>query len=187
MAGKESTATCMQCGIVFMHKRTRQACCSKKCMGIRYRISWEDRFQRCVKVAGPDECWPWTASTTAVGYGQMTHRNRSITAHRFSWERTNGPIPQGLLVCHHCDNRKCVNPRHLFLGTHADNSQDMVRKGRGKIPNLRGEELPSKLTDDRVREIRRSTLSNTELGKAFGVVPSTIAWVRSGTTWKHVA
>lgn len=187
MGNKESTATCKQCGETFRHKSWRPSFCSKLCMGISSRIPQEVRFTKNVAVSGPDDCWLWTASTAKSGYGQMTHCGETRHAHRFSWEREHGPIPAGMCVLHRCDVRACVNPRHLFLGTKADNTADMMAKGRGKIPNFRGEECGnSKLTEDHVRQIRRSTLPSAHLAVRFGVVPSTVRWVRSGATWKHV-
>lgn len=82
-------------------------------------------------------CWEWRGSFFRSGYGQFTLRNpeggrKNWSAPRFSWTRTNGPIPPGLSVLHRCDNRKCVRPDHLFLGTHQDNMADMKAKGRAR-------------------------------------------------------
>src|SRR6476660_6501286 len=77
-------------------------------------------------------CWNWAKSKTKAGYGTLrSYDNVLLYAHRFSWELHHGPIPPKLYVCHHCDNPGCVRPDHLFVGTHNDNMQDMLKKGRG--------------------------------------------------------
>jgi len=150
------------------------------------------RFWAKVDVRGPDECWLWTGSTIRSGYGMVNVKRKSKLAHRVSWELQNGPIPDGggwhgTCVLHRCDVRNCVNPAHLFLGTHRDNMLDMGAKGRGRQP--RGEATAgAKLTESDVLEIRRRYAgggwTQTELGDEFGVTQANISLiVRAERNW----
>lgn len=151
-----------------------------------------DRFWEMVRRGPSEECWPWTGSTRAGGYGAIAvrvpgRRHRLAPAHRVSWELHNGPIPDGLQVLHRCDNPPCVNPAHLFLGTNDDNVADMLSKGR----NLVGQRCAhAVLTAEDVRRARVLFRSGTPLGdisrQLGGVNRGTIRSAINRSTWKWV-
>lgn len=141
----------------------------------------KERFER--KVDKSSGCWVWLASLGSTGYGQFSVDNRPRKAHRVSYEMYRGPIPAGIFVCHSCDNRLCVNPDHLFLGTSKDNLQDMASKGR----SCHGESRHNaKLTDEKVRFVRNSTQSNRALARLCGVSEAAIRNAKAKRTWRHV-
>jgi hypothetical protein len=147
------------------------------------------------KIERTDACWNWTGIKWQSGYGDFrTYKdNKSIStsAHRYSWELHFGEIPEGMYVLHKCDNRGCVNPEHLFLGTQKENIQDMVNKGRAPINALRGTESPkAKLTADQVREIRKlyenPTYGFRKIAKMFGVSKHSISLIVKKESYKDV-
>lgn len=141
-------------------------------------------------------CWLWLAGGQKIGYGSITVNGRAERANRLSWLLHRGPIPEGLWVLHKCDNPFCVNPGHLFLGTHLDNMADMVRKGRhatkhgrGMTPEfaVRGQDHGNaKLTTAAAQEIINSKISASVLAQKFGVKERIIYAIRSGKRWAHL-
>lgn len=146
----------------------------------------EQRFWR--HVTKTSTCWLWQGAGIGSGYG-VTNRSReqkSYYAHRAAYEMTFGPIPPGLFVLHRCDVRLCVRPDHLFVGTAADNTHDMMQKGRGIIGENKTEAV---LRDSVVRQIRRlneNGMAPTAIGRELGFPRGTIRAVLEGRTWKHV-
>lgn len=130
-------------------------------------------------------CWLWTGGLCGpMGYGSFTVRTGvSRAAHRVSWEVHRGEIPAGMFVCHRCDTPSCINPDHLFLGTHADNMADCVAKGRHAIGSDAG---GAKLTEAQVELIRQSSEPGPKLATEYGVSNSTISCIRTGKLWAHV-
>lgn len=144
----------------------------------------KDRISKRVSLT-PEGCWQWNGSGNSNGYGIMTHKGKSRSAHRVSFEVFNGPIPEGLHVLHTCDNRGCVNPQHLLVGTAKENRADCKNKGR--LNALCGSENGfAKLTEADVWEIRTSSLGPRALGEKFGLHEGSICSIRAGKTWKHV-
>lgn len=141
-----------------------------------------------VAITCPDECWIWQAGQTGTGYGQVKVPGRGPSkAHRVAYELANGPIPaghgyHGTVVMHSCDEPLCCNPRHLSLGTQAQNLRDMAEKGRRK-----GERSPNaKLTEEQALYIKHSNRSARSIALDLGVRPETAQHIRRGTRWGHL-
>lgn len=160
------------------YKRARMAGTLPK----RELITLGEKIQRCVIVNPVTNCWEWRRQLDKLGYARISFTGAaSRLAHRISFAEFVGPIPEGLDVCHRCDNRKCCNPAHLFLATHQENMADRDAKGRGKMP-----QPTTKLTPEQVRIIRNSSISSMVLGRKFRVDRHTISRARSGRTHRDV-
>lgn len=140
-----------------------------------------------VEIGEFDSCWNWTGYLIDGRYGRLGFQGRIVLAHRLAYELCFSSIPEGLDVCHVCDNPLCCNPRHLFLGTHLDNMRDMKKKKR----NTFGERHPTaKLTEAQVTEIRSRYASGegaAKLALEFGLVKRSVNHIIAGDTWKHIA
>ena len=178
---------CAYCGKAFRGRPWRaRKTCSKRCGALAQPVrSLESRMDEYIRKE-PGGCWIWTGATDAFGYGRVTlpRPRRPGLAHRAAYELWRGSIPSGLWVLHRCDNPKCVNPSHLFLGTPQDNVRDMTSKSR----QARGaQNAAARLTSDDVSLILSSSEAGTVLAAMFGVCASTINRVRRGETWAHLS
>jgi hypothetical protein len=152
-------------------------------------------FWKRTQVGSEADCWEWQGFVKENGYGLLSvHRSiPTVRAHRFSYMLHKGEIPSGLLVCHTCDNRKCVNPAHLYAGTPKDNTRDMMERGRCRSVNPRpargSKNGKAKLNEEDVRAIIariQSGESNIAIAESAGVSRRTIADIRLKSVWRHV-
>jgi hypothetical protein len=157
--------------------------------------SLSERFWPKVDMsAGPNGCWLWTGSSTGkkrYGLSRASGSDlRRLLAHRASYEIAYGPIPAGMFVCHTCDNPSCVNPAHLFLGTPADNTADMIAKGRRHQPRVQGDSVPNaRLSASDVVSIRKMSeagMAKKDIADRFGVTAQHIGDIVNRKWWKHV-
>lgn len=143
------------------------------------------------KVEKTNGCWHWIGAKNKDGYGQFyVSQQYQEGAHRFMYEKSFGSIPKGMCVLHRCDNPACVNPDHLFLGTHRDNTQDMINKGRKQTNPPRGSKHHNSiLTEDDVINIRSLKILGytcKELSRKLGLKQRTIRAVVNRENWKHI-
>jgi len=133
-------------------------------------------------------CTLWLAAVDSNGYGRVWEPGigRMLAAHRVAYEHKFGPIPQGMAACHKCDVPACVNPDHIFVGTHHDNMRDMVAKGRARGGVSGARNGNAKLTEEQVIEIVTDGGSNADMAARFSIVESAIWAIRNGHRWKHV-
>lgn len=126
-------------------------------------------------------CWEWQGCCGSHGYGQMTFMLKGMVTHRASHEVFKGPIPEGKMVCHICDYRRCINPEHLFIGTARDNIHDMIAKGRGDLQNS------LKLTDDQARQIKdlynKRQISQQAIAQQFDTSQATVSRIGTGASY----
>jgi hypothetical protein len=140
----------------------------------------------------PNGCWEYTRALNAYGYGGISLNGKTVRVHRLAYEAWKGPIPDGMFVCHRCDNRPCFNPEHLFLGTAADNNSDMTDKGRANRVGFRpGTQATSaqrsRLAEDDVRAIRASSESATSLAARYGISRSYVHNIIARRKWRDLS
>lgn len=184
-------------------------------MPTEYTPEFIARFWSKVDKSG--DCWLWTAGKTTSGYGETCFRKHVLYTHRVSYALSFGPVPEGLFVCHHCDNPSCVRPDHLFAGTHTENMRDMMAKGRGITleqrargdrngrrthperyqhmvtpdPKLGEQNHLAKLKDTDIPDIRcayaAGGVTYKQLGARYGVTATNIMYIVRRLHWRHIA
>lgn len=186
---------CAVCGKTFYRKRlsfvafARASLCSVACRtkhltGRQYK-SFQMRLQEKISPEPNSGCWLWTGALNKGGYAHSYVGAKCHLMHRVSFELHRGAIPDGMLVCHRCDTRSCVNPGHLFIGTPADNTTDCVNKGRQSKGASRWN---AKLTAEQVQEIRRldASMTRTAIAKKFRISRPVVQKVCDRKSWSHV-
>jgi hypothetical protein len=178
---------CEHCGVTFAPKNRQRTprFCTRQCHAAARTVPPAERFWQYVTKS--DGCWEWTGPLYSNGYGDFSVRKKHHLAHRYSFELAFGPIvPNKLCVLHRCDNRPCVRPDHLFLGTRGDNNRDCANKGR----TLRSDKHPAgKLTDAQTLDIRRRSAageSGVSLAMAFNVSTALISLIVNRKIRYHV-
>lgn len=199
--------TCLTCNRTVSyntHGRPIARYCSRKCSGtagskkyFESAFTWnkatkEEAMNRLIKnynerIIKTDSCWEWNGVIANTGYGALKYKGKIVGVHRLSWLIHKGEIPPGDFVLHHCDNRKCSNPDHLFLGTPKDNTQDMLKKNRNRHCNQLSKN--AKLTRDKAKIIKKlleDGISQFAIAREYGVSRGTIQDIHRRKTWKDV-
>lgn len=155
---------------------------------MNFRKGWDSRtpgtleqhWSRYVGDRPSNACWEWQGTKDKDGYGKFCHDGKHLRGHRASYTIHHGEIPDGLLVCHTCDNPSCVNPAHLFLGDTRINAVDMIQKDRGPRQKLTSQDVL------KIRELLAEGYGTEDLAIKFGVHRYTICRIRSGRRWGHM-
>lgn len=142
------------------------------------------KFERCF-ISSPS-CWLWISGTDSHGYGKIQYQCSSHKAHRLAYQIYVGNIPDGLHVLHRCDNPRCVNPDHLFIGSHADNMKDKTTKGRAHGAHPGSDHHKAKLTDCDVLKIRSDPRCNRLISEEYGICRQQVGDIKHRKYWSHI-
>lgn len=150
--------------------------------------TFTERFWKKVNQLAPNECWPWLAAINNTGYGIINRNGKPVLAHRIAYEIASGhTLLADHVVCHSCDNRWCVNPAHLWIGSVSDNNEDRHKKGRSRGGALTGETNPrAKLSAQTALEISKATGSLADVAAKFKTSPEQVSAIRRGRAWSSV-
>jgi HNH endonuclease len=189
-SGRLIERVCQQCGVTFGAQASEvrkgwARFCSRACCDVAKVGSKLDPDAFWARVIKTEMCWPRPFDLNADGYGRVSvgHPAHRVLAHRHAFELSFGPIPEGMDVCHRCDNPPCVRPDHLFLGSHADNLADMRAKDR----QVRGERHGMvKMSTELAREAKRRLAAGEprrQVADALGLTGSSVAHIANGESW----
>lgn len=180
---------CRHCGTEFhphrgIERQRSNWFCSQQCNGAaRCRPALERFLNFVIPGRRPDDCWDWSGEVAKDGYARFRVDGKAHRASRSAWLLMYGPIPDGLFVLHDCDNGRCANPKHLRLGTQAENIHDSLQRKRRPTGEAHAW---SKLTARQVRAIRHSTQSPSDLSRQYGVSPKQIRNIRARLRWRFL-
>lgn len=184
---------CANCGAKFYRNKnhndyrwSRSRCCSASChtqIQLREQRGSPHEYLRARYQVADSGCWEWTGGLNDGGYGRAYYDGRKMAAHRLAFEVHSGQPVGNKFVCHRCDNRKCVNPDHLFIGTAQDNIADMVAKRRNNFGSKNG---MARLTDGQVEAIREVDLPVSTIARLCGVSDAAVYAVLAGRSWTKV-
>lgn len=184
------TRQCPVCGGDFevTSKNKKQVYCSEACRDLGVWGSVDERFAQALPHRPDNACWEWQGRMGGSGYGTIYINGREVPAHRFTYERMVGPIPEGMILRHTCDNPPCCNPAHLIPGTNQDNIRDKVERGRAQ--RIQGtQQKQAKLTERDIpiiRELIAERFTDRQIAAHFGVSETAINFIRKGKHWSHV-
>lgn len=175
------------CGKIKIYQTASLLSRGVKTCGCRKLFKLTDHERFFGNIEKTDSCWIWKGCVADCGYGVMTIEGKYLYMHRYSYQMHKGNIKNNLQVCHSCDNRKCVNPDHLWLGSFKDNIRDMIEKERNAKGSFNGS---SKLSEDDIIFIRNNyslgTHTQEDLSKLFNVSRPLISMIVRGKIWKHI-
>lgn len=180
------TVNCKHCESLITSNRQGRQFCGTGCRNSFYKLPLSERLYAKRVLRG--DCWEWSGHLAPNGYGRITvtpHPRQQVeSVHRVSWNIHHGDIPKGLCVLHKCDNKKCFNPEHLFLGTHQDNMDDKVKKGRQS--RATGNAKLSSFQVLQIREFLSMKIPMLQISKRMGIGEWSVAAIRDGLTYRSV-
>lgn len=177
---------CKFCGVEFKAYNSKRKYCCLKCAQTDRDGTIEQRFLKKLSLPKTGGCIEWLGNLLPQGYGLFGAHGKSYRAHRFAWEREKGLIPDGMQILHTCDNRKCVNVRHLRIGTAFENIKDMYKKGRAIVGS---KSVHAKLNEKQVIEIRSKLKSGyllKEIAVEYHISEANVSLIKNNLKWKHI-